>query len=75
MIDHVINGQAIASLYAHLEPGSMRVSVGEQVSVGQVIGQVGTSGDTVGANMHFQIMVNDNTPIDPVAWLRANAGP
>ena len=56
IIDHTIGGQLVSSLYAHMIIGSIRVHAGEHVSVGEVIGQVGTTGDTVGANMHFEIL-------------------
>lgn len=75
IIDHVVNGQRVASLYAHMIVGSIRVSAGQQVSVGTVIGQVGASGQAFGANMHFEILQNGTTPVEPVGWLRANAGP
>jgi murein DD-endopeptidase MepM/ murein hydrolase activator NlpD len=75
VIDHVINGQRVASLYAHLVIGSIRVQAGQHVSVGQEIAQVGASGHAFGANMHFEILQNGTTPVDPVGWLRTHAGP
>jgi murein DD-endopeptidase MepM/ murein hydrolase activator NlpD len=43
-------------LYAHLDPGSVRVSVGEAVSRGQVLGVIGTSGNSTVPHLHFQVM-------------------
>lgn len=75
VINHVVDGQRVASLYAHLIIGSIRVVAGQHVSVGQEIGQVGASGHAFGANMHFEILAGGTTPVDPVGWLRAHAGP
>ncbi len=40
--------------YAHMRTGSVRVSPGERVTCGQVIGQIGSSGCTTGAHTHFE---------------------
>jgi len=39
-----------------MKMGSIRVSVGEQVTRGQVIGLVGNSGNTIAPHLHFQLM-------------------
>ncbi len=44
------------AMYAHLQPGSIRVRAGEKVKVGQVIGLVGDSGNSVVPHLHFQVM-------------------
>jgi hypothetical protein len=44
------------ALYAHLQPGSIRVHPGESVKIGQVIGLVGDSGNSVAPHLHFQVM-------------------
>ncbi len=43
------------SHYAHLKPGSVRVKVGEAVKRGQVIGQLGHSGNSTEPHLHFQM--------------------
>ena len=72
MIDHVVNGQKVQSLYAHMLSGSIKVTVGEQVTVAQEIGQVGSTGESTGAHLHLEIHL-DGVPVDPFAWLKANA--
>ncbi|WP_433038168.1 M23 family metallopeptidase [Actinomycetospora sp. CA-053990] len=42
-------------LYGHLEQGSVRVRAGEQVRRGQVIGQVGDSGNSGEPHLHLQV--------------------
>jgi murein DD-endopeptidase MepM/ murein hydrolase activator NlpD len=41
--------------YAHLKPGSLRVSVGDRVMAGQLLARIGNSGNTLGPHLHFQI--------------------
>jgi murein DD-endopeptidase MepM/ murein hydrolase activator NlpD len=52
MIDH---GKNEYSLYAHLQPGSVRVHVGDQVKVGDVIGKLGSSGNSTEPHLHFHV--------------------
>ncbi|MFT4157918.1 MAG: M23 family metallopeptidase [Microbacterium sp.] len=72
-IDHVIDGQVITSHYAHMQYGSLRVAAGDTVKVGDIIGLTGNTGHSFGAHLHFELIVNGST-IDPLPWLRANAG-
>jgi murein DD-endopeptidase MepM/ murein hydrolase activator NlpD len=57
MIDH---GKNEYSLYAHLQPGSVRVRVGDQLKVGDVIGKLGSSGNSTEPHLHFQICDKPN---------------
>ena len=43
------------AFYAHLQPGSLRVRVGERVRRGQVLGLVGNSGNSTEPHLHFHI--------------------
>ena len=52
MIDH---GKNEYSLYAHLQPGSVRVDVGTQVKTGDVIGKLGSSGNSTEPHLHFHV--------------------
>ncbi|MCU1514980.1 MAG: family peptidase, partial [Microbacteriaceae bacterium] len=72
VVDHVINGQNIQSVYGHMLAGSIRVTVGQQVKVTDELGQVGSTGESTGAHLHLEVHVN-GTPVDPFAWLKANA--
>jgi hypothetical protein len=49
-------GDGNYALYAHLQPGSLRVKQGEQVTRGQVLGLVGNSGNSVAPHLHFHVM-------------------
>lgn len=41
--------------YAHLKPGSVRVKPGDRVRRGQVVAQIGNSGDARWPHLHFQV--------------------
>jgi hypothetical protein len=43
------------ALYAHLQPGSIKVHPGERVIPGQMIGLVGDSGNSIVPHLHFQV--------------------
>ncbi|KJQ55127.1 M23 family metallopeptidase [Microbacterium sp. SA39] len=72
-IDHVIDGSVITSHYSHMQYGSLQVTQGQTVKVGDVIGKTGNTGRSYGAHLHFELIVNGST-IDPLPWLNANAG-
>jgi Peptidase family M23 len=55
-------GGGVFAMYAHLQPGSIRVKVGDRVTVGQVIGLVGNTGNSSEPHLHFQLM-NHNNPL------------
>jgi hypothetical protein len=43
------------ALYAHLQPGSIKVHRGDHVKLGQVLGLVGDSGNSIVPHLHFQV--------------------
>jgi hypothetical protein len=49
-------GEKRYALYAHLQPGSIKVHPGEKVHSGQVIGLVGDTGNSIVPHLHFQVM-------------------
>ncbi len=73
MIDTVINGIKVTTLYAHMRYGSRMVTEGQTVTVGQPLGLVGMTGLATANHLHFEVHYND-VPVDPLAWLYANAG-
>jgi murein DD-endopeptidase MepM/ murein hydrolase activator NlpD len=44
-------------LYAHMKPGSVRVRVGQRVHRGQMLGQLGNSGNSATPHLHLQVQV------------------
>jgi murein DD-endopeptidase len=50
------------AVYAHLQPGSISVKVGDKVTAGQPIARLGNSGNSDAPHLHFQV-VNGNSPL------------
>jgi hypothetical protein len=48
-------GEQRYAVYAHMQPGSIKVRKGESVKLGQVIGLVGNTGNSVAPHLHFQV--------------------
>ncbi|MEN2740280.1 M23 family metallopeptidase [Microbacterium sp. X-17] len=72
VIDSVIGGQLVSTLYGHMIHGGRQVDVGATVSAGQLIGLVGSTGSSTANHCHFEVEIN-GTLVDPLAWLNANA--
>jgi len=70
-IDHYIDGQTVTSVYAHMQYQSSPLTVGQTVKVGDYVGNVGNTGLSTGAHLHFEIHLN-GSPVDPVPWLTAH---
>ena len=70
-LEHVINGQPVQSVYAHMQLGSSPLQVGDKVEVGQFIGLVGATGIATAPHLHLEIHLA-GVPVNPYAWLTAN---
>ncbi|OYD69877.1 peptidase M23-like protein [Rhodococcus sp. OK302] len=63
-------GEGNYAFYAHMIPGSASVKLGDKVSRGQVIGNLGNSGNTTEVHLHFHIsraptpLSGDNVPYE-----------
>ena len=55
LINH---GDGYKTRYAHMITGSMTVSVGQYVEAGQTIGKVGSTGNSTGPHLHFEVIYN-----------------
>jgi murein DD-endopeptidase len=55
-------GDGRYALYAHMQPGQIRVKTGDKVRRGEVLGLVGNSGNSDGPHLHFQIC-DANSPL------------
>jgi len=49
-------GHGLYVFYAHLRKGTVRVHRGDQVKVGEVIGELGNSGNTSAPHLHIHVM-------------------
>jgi Peptidase family M23 len=63
-------GPGLYVLYAHLDPNSVKVHIGEWVTRGQLLGLIGTSGNSTTPHLHFQIMTTPEFfPTDSVPYV------
>lgn len=72
IIAHSLGGVKVDSLYGHMIADSSPVVVGQEIKVGDFLGLVGDTGVAYGEHLHFELHVN-GLPVDPFAWLQANA--
>jgi murein DD-endopeptidase MepM/ murein hydrolase activator NlpD len=61
-------GPGLEALYAHLE--SVRVAVGDEVFLGELLGQAGCTGYCTGTHLHFELR-DDGIAFDPAPLLPA----
>lgn len=66
VIDH---GNGIKTRYAHMYPGSITVRVGQRVYQGQQIGRIGSTGNSTGPHLHFEMLVN-GYKVNPYPYIR-----
>ncbi|MFS0733818.1 M23 family metallopeptidase [Microbacterium sp. 1P10UB] len=73
VLESVLNGQQISTVYPHMQTGSRQVAVGETVTAGQLVGLVGSTGRSTANHLHFEVYL-DGIAVDSLTWLEANAG-
>ncbi|MGD8166674.1 M23 family metallopeptidase [Herbiconiux sp. P16] len=57
-------------LYGHMDPGSVKVKVGDTVKTGDELGLIGTSGNSTTPHLHFQLQTEPTFfPTDSLPWV------
>jgi len=59
------HGDSYDTAYAHLSSFANGLHAGEHVSQGEVVGYVGTTGNSTGPHLHYEVLKN-NTQINPM---------
>lgn len=62
----VEHGGGVATAYAHQQ--RIYASVGQTLAQGEVLGEVGSTGNSTGPHVHFEVRVN-GTAVDPFGYL------
>ncbi len=74
----IVHADNVMTRYCHLvrRPD---VRVGQRVNVGEVVGQIGSSGNSSGPHLHFEVHLNNNRSssgaVDPVKFMRERGAP
>jgi murein DD-endopeptidase MepM/ murein hydrolase activator NlpD len=67
-------GESLDFVFMHLRDGSILVKQGDLVATGEQIAQVGSTGESSGPHLHFEIWVGPwgqgGQPVDPLPYLR-----
>jgi murein DD-endopeptidase MepM/ murein hydrolase activator NlpD len=73
-IKHEINGQKYETVYAHMRSLSRAVKVGDVVKEGQFLGWMGSTGNSTGQHLHFEVHLGDyvygKTHQDPLLYIK-----
>ena len=73
--DFGYQGERVYTVYAHMD--KILVSEGQEVKTGDVLGLVGTTGNTTGPHLHFEVRMERNsyfTTFNPELWLAPPQG-
>lgn len=62
------HANGLVSTYSHMS--QLRVEVGQRVSRGDQIGDMGSSGRSTGTHLHYQVLSN-GTPVNPMTFIKA----
>lgn len=65
IIDH---GGGVWTLYGHIRKGGIRVSAGDKVNRGDVVAESGSTGNSTGPHLHFEVRI-DGKIVNPMPYL------
>jgi hypothetical protein len=81
MLEHEINGDTWETVYAHMKKYTRKFKEGDKVKQGDVIGQMGDTGNSTGQHLHFEIHKNGlwnmakSNAVDPEQYLEKDLYP
>jgi murein DD-endopeptidase MepM/ murein hydrolase activator NlpD len=65
IVVHIDHGYSYETLYAHCN--SVCVRAGQRVKRGDIVGYIGSTGNSTGSHVHYEVRVNGK-PVDPVYY-------
>jgi len=68
------NADGVQTLYGHMSQIDPSIRAGVQVAAGQVLGTEGSTGQSTGPHLHFEVHVN-GSPVNPVAFMASHGAP
>lgn len=71
VIEHDLDGEHFTTVYAHIRDEGTFVTVGQRVSAGDLIAEVGETGLSYGTHLHFEIR-HDGEPVNPQGWIASH---
>jgi len=74
LIVDIQHADGVVTRYAHMSRFAPGIAAGSPVSVGQTIGDVGTTGRAHGPHVHFEVRINGHA-VDPKPYLALAACP
>ena len=63
------SGNVFYTFYAHMRENSICVQTGQKIVTGQIIGVQGSTGNSSGDHLHFEIRLENKKTIDPTPYL------
>jgi murein DD-endopeptidase MepM/ murein hydrolase activator NlpD len=66
----IAHGNGLTTRYGHLS--KIETVVGHEITRGELLGRVGSTGRSTGPHLHYEVRINDN-PVSPRAYLPARA--
>jgi murein DD-endopeptidase MepM/ murein hydrolase activator NlpD len=73
-IKHMINRKQYETLYAHMRAGTRTVKEGDIVTEGQFLGWMGSTGNSTGQHLHFEVHEGSNmgrlTSVNPLLYIK-----
>jgi murein DD-endopeptidase MepM/ murein hydrolase activator NlpD len=73
VVRSTVAGSTVEFWYGHMFADGVHATVGQEVTAGDVIGEIGNAGNSTGPHLHFEVHTPDGqTTVDPLAWLRSH---
>ena len=66
ILRHNIDGKEVFTLYGHMANNSLKVKIGDYVTAGEILGTMGSTGNSSGAHVHVSVFTMKNYKVKTV---------